>query len=675
MSRAKAAQRAEELKELLQQYSYEYHVLDAPSVDDAVYDSLFRELRSIEEQFPDLLTPDSPTQRIGNEPLDAFEKFDHFSRMSSLLDCFGPDEVRAWHQRIAKLDERVMQADFFVDDKKDGLACALHYRDGVLVRAVTRGDGFTGEVVTQNVRTIATVPLKLLDASSNFAKGLTEIRGEIIMPQADFLALNKQRERDGLPVYANPRNLAAGTIRQLDPRIAAERPLVFHAYDMLRPESGDAPSSVVATYQQLSQLGFLVGTYAQRIANLEDVIDFAENTFADSRLGLPYQTDGLVVKLNNRQLQADLGFVGKNPRGAFAYKYPAEQATTVVRDIAIKIGRTGAATPVALFDAVQLAGTTVRHASLHNADEIAKKDVRVGDTVVIYKAGDIIPQVSHVIDELRPDEASPFDYETELKCQYPELLFERPAGDAVYRVKGRGSQQMLVRSLQHFTSKAALDIQGFGAKNAEALVRSGLVTDLADIYLLTKEQLMMLERFAELSAAKLVAAIQEKKQPPLKRFLFGLGVRHVGAQTAQDLARHFRRLDSIGAASYDELRSVDGVGDIVADAIILWFEDEDNQALLAKFRGLGVWPEEEQDVRDAPLADKKFVITGTLKSMSRQAAGDAIANHGGDLQTSVGKDTDYLVMGEKAGQSKRVKAEQYGTQVLSEDELLSLLND
>lgn len=674
MSRAKAVKRADELKQLLQRYSYEYHVLDAPSVDDAVYDSLFRELRTIEEQFPDLRSSDSPTQRIGNEPLDAFEKFDHFSRMSSLLDCFGPDEVRAWHQRIAKLDERVKAVDFFVDDKKDGLACALHYQDGVLLRAVTRGDGFTGEVVTQNVRTISTVPLKLLDASSNFAQGLTEVRGEIILPKADFLALNKQRERDDLPVYANPRNLAAGTIRQLDPRIAAERPLVFHAYDMLRPESDDAPSTVATTYQQLKELGFLVGAYAQRITSLDEVIDFADKTFADARLELPYQTDGLVVKLNDRQLHADLGFVGKNPRGAFAYKYPAEQATTVVRDIAIKIGRTGAATPVALFDAVQLAGTTVRHASLHNADEIAKKDVRVGDTVVVYKAGDIIPQVSHVIEELRPDDASPFDYEIELERQHSELLFERPVGEAVYRVKGRGSQQMLVRALQHFTSKGALDIQGFGAKNAEALVASGLVTDLADIYVLTKEQLMELERFGEVSAAKLVDAIQEKRRPPLKRFLFGLGIRHIGAQIAQDLARHFRRLDNIGAASYDELRSVNGVGDIVADAIILWFEDDDNQALLAKFRGMGVWPEEEQAARNASLVGKKFVITGTLGSMSRQAAGDAIAQRGGDLRSSMAKDTDYLVLGEKAGQSKRVKAEQYGTQVLSEDDLLSLLD-
>lgn len=669
------AQRAQELRRLLQRYSYEYHVLDAPSVDDAVYDSLFRELRKIEERHPELATIDSPTQRIGDTPLDSFEKFDHYSRMSSLLDCFGVEEAEAWRRRIIKLDERVEQADYFVDDKKDGLACALHYEDGVLVRAVTRGDGFTGEVVTQNVRTIATVPLQLLDTSSNFAKGLTEVRGEIIMHKDDFLALNKQRERDGLPAFANPRNLAAGTIRQLDPRVAAERPLVFHGYDLLRPDADDTPETVEATYEQLKMLGFLIGSHAQRMMSFDRVVAFADGVFSDKRHDLPYQTDGLVVKLNSRSLQSALGFVGKNPRGAFAYKYPAEQATTVVREIAIKIGRTGAATPVALFDPVKLAGTTVRHASLHNADEIAKKDIRVGDTVVVYKAGDIIPQLSHVIPDLRPNDTTPFDYETELERQHSDLVFERPEGEVVYRVKGAGSAQMLVRSLQHFTSKGALDIQGFGAKNAEALVSAGLVSDLADIFTLTKEQLLSLERFAEVSAQKLVDAITEKRQPPLKRFLFGLGIRHVGAQIAQDLARHFRRLDSIGSASYDDLRSIAGVGDIVADAIILWFEDEDNQALLAKFRRLNVWPPEEQSQQHQPLSGKRFVVTGSLSSMSRQEAGDEITKRGGDIQSSIAKDTDYLVIGEKAGNSKRQKAERYGIQTLSEDDFLSLFDN
>lgn len=670
-----AAQRAQELRRLLQRYSYEYHVLDAPSVDDVVYDSLFRELREIEERHPELATIDSPTQRIGDTPLDLFEKFDHYSRMSSLLDCFGVEEAEAWRQRIIKLDDRVKQADYFVDDKKDGLACALHYENGVLVRAVTRGDGFTGEVVTQNVRTIATVPLQLLDSSNSLANGLTEVRGEIIMHKDDFLALNKQRERDGLSAYANPRNLAAGTIRQLDPRVAAERPLVFHGYNLLRPNADDTPDTVAATYLQLKKLGFLVGPHAQRIASFDRVVAFADNVFSDKRHDLPYQTDGLVVKLNSRSLQSALGFVGKNPRGAFAYKYPAEQATTVVREIAIKIGRTGAATPVALFDPVQLAGTTVRHASLHNADEIAKKDIRVGDTVVVYKAGDIIPQVSHVISDLRPRDTVPFDYEAELERQHSDLVFERPEGEVVYRVKGAGGSQMLVRSLQHFTSRGALDIQGFGAKNAEALVSAGLVSDLADIFTLTKEQILSLERFAEISAKKLINAIAEKRQPPLRQFLFGLGIRHVGAQIAQDLARHFRRLDNIGSASYDDLRSVQGIGGIIADAIILWFEDEDNQALLAKFRRLGVWPKEEQSQQHQPLFEKRFVITGSLKSMSRQEASDEITKRGGDMQSTVVKDTNYLIIGEKAGNSKRQKADRYDIRTLSEDEFLSLLDN
>jgi DNA ligase (NAD+) len=672
MSKKNADQRAAELRKLLNQYSYEYHVLDAPTVSDAVYDSLLQELKQLETDYPELVTSDSPTQRIGDTPLERFEKHEHTTRMSSLLDCFDETEARSWFERISKLDERVRSSEFFVDSKKDGLACSLHYQDGLLIRAVTRGDGFVGEVVTQNVRTIPSVPLRLR-GSHSYIKEFTEVRGEIIMTKENFLKLNQAREESGQLPFANPRNLAAGTIRQLDAKLVAKRPLEFHAYDVLRPED-EPPQTIAAAYEAAKELGFIVDTEAHVERTLDDVIEFAK-TFDDKREDLPYMVDGLVIKLNNQLLHEALGFVGKNPRAAIAYKYPAEEATTVVRDIVIKIGRTGAATPVALFEPVNLAGTTVQHASLHNADEIARKDIRVGDTVVIYKAGDIIPQVDRVVTELRPDNTRRFNYEQELERQHPDLTFERPEGEAVYRVKGSGGRVMLIRALQHFVSKSALDIDGFGAKNAEALVDTGLVKDIADIYTLRKEDLLQLERFAEVSASKLTQAIQEKKQPPLRRFLYGLGIRHVGAQTALDLARTFKRLDSIGSASYEELKAVDGVGSIVADAIILWFDDSENQELLAKFKRFGVWPKDEESITDSQLSGKKLAITGSLTSMGREEAAEKIQSLGGIFQSSVSKETDYLVVGEKAGASKPKKAKSLGVEILSEEDLLKLIKN
>lgn len=525
--------RAGELRDILSRYAYEYYVLDKPSVTDAIYDGLMRELKSLEEENPDLITPDSPTQRIGGKPAKGFEKFTHAQRMMSLLDCFSDEEVKAWYERIVKLEPGVKTAKFWVDSKKDGLACALHYQDGLLVRAVTRGDGSVGEVVTSNVRTIASVPLRLRGPHP-FTRGRTEIRGEIIMPKKDFEALNKGRVDQGLATFANPRNLAAGTIRQLDPKLTAARPLTFHGYDLIRDDASEVPSNSFA-YSAMKELGIIIGDVAHPESSLDKVLAYAHK-FEDLRHDLPYNTDGLVVKIDDRGLQARLGAVGKNPRGSIAYKYPAEEATTQVKDIVLSIGRTGAATPVAVFDPVVVAGTTVQHASLHNADEIERKDIRVGDTVVIFKAGDIIPQVSSVITKLRPKSARKFDMEHELKRQFPELEFERPEGEAVYRVRGTTGEILLKQALIHFASRGALDIDTLGEKNVALLVDDGLVHDLADIYRLTKDDLLKLERFAEISATKLINAIAASKHPELYRFIYGLGIRHVGAQTAIDLA-------------------------------------------------------------------------------------------------------------------------------------------
>lgn len=662
-------QRYQELVSLLNTYSYEYHALDNPSVSDAVYDGLMAELKKIEASHPNEIASNSPTQRIGSEPIEKFDKYTHSEKMTSLLDCFSHEEAYKWFERIKKIDKQVNNASFWVDSKKDGLACALLYENGTFTRAITRGDGTVGEDVTTNVKTLWTVPMTL-PSNHSFSKGRTEIRGEIVINKVDFESLNKEREATGLQQYMNPRNLAAGTIRQLDPKIVASRPLRFHAYDLLREEAGDVLTNESA-YKALSELGFVIDTEAHIEKDLSGVLKYAD-AFESERELLAYMTDGLVIKINNRQLFKSLGIVGKNPRGAIAYKYPAEEATTVLKDIVISIGRTGAATPVAVFDPVVVAGTTVQHASLHNADEIDKKDIRIGDTVIIYKAGDIIPQVRSVIIELRPDNAKRFRYEQELKRQYPELDFTRPEGEAVYRVKGATGPLLLKRGLQHFVSKSALDIDGMGEKNVEALVDSGLVNDIADIFLLTKEQILSLERFAELSASNLVAAIADKKHPPLHRFIYGLGIRHVGAQTATDLANTFKNLDNLGVATYDELKSVDGIGEIVAESILGWFVDDDNQALLAKFRRLGVWPTTVKST-GGRLSGKSFVITGSLDTMSREQAAEFIREQGGTFQSSVAKGTTYLVVGNKAGQSKAEKAKKLGTKVVDEQQLLKMI--
>lgn len=670
LPKKKHQERIKELRELLSRYSYEYHVLDQPSVEDAVYDSLFGELKKLEAAHPDLVTPDSPTQRVGGELIGGFKKVQHSSRMLSLNDVFDRAEVEAWVQRMDKLLPGQTH-EFFADIKMDGLACALIYQDGLLTQAITRGDSFIGEDVTANVRTITNVPLRLLKTKGfeQFLNGRTEIRGEIVMLKKAFAELNKKRRQAGEPEFANPRNLAAGTIRQLDPQLVAARPLHFRAYDLLRDDPSEVPTNMFA-YQALTALGITRNKEAQVFTSVEDAMKFVDG-WAEKRDELPFNTDGLVIKVNNRAQFRELGVVGKQPRGAVAFKYAAEQATTVVKDIVISIGRTGAATPVAVFDPVVVAGTTVQHASLHNADEIARKDIRIGDTVIIFKAGDIIPQVQSVVKELRPKAAKPFNYEKALATQYPELTFERQGQDVVYRVKGESGPLLLKRGLQHFASKSALDIDTLGEKNVVALVDSGYIKDLADIFSLTKDQLLQLDRFADISATKLIDAIAAKKTPPLERFLYGLGIRHVGAQTALDLVSRFESLEALEHATLDDLMEVEGVGEVVAKSVAAWFGDEDNLRLLRKFKKLGVTPHFEK--KTGKLSGVSFVITGTLESMSREVAADKIRALGGTFQTAVAKDTTYLVTGGSVGESKLKKAREYGTKIINETDLKAML--
>ena len=665
-------QRYAELKQLLSTYSYEYHVLDAPSVSDAIYDSLMTELKAIEAARPELITPDSPTQRVGNELKGGFQKIEHRQRMLSLNDVFDVADVEAWVKRMDKALPGAKH-EFFADIKMDGLACALIYEDGLLTQAVTRCDSFVGEDVTNNVRTIQNVPLRLREDNDVhvFLKGRTEIRGEIVMLKKDFEALNEKQKAAGKPTFANPRNLAAGTIRQLDPKLVAERPLTFIAYDLIRDIPEEIPTNMMA-YESLTKLGIRRNMQASVFDTLEGVMRFVHE-WDVKRHDLPFNTDGLVIKVNDRRLFAQLGVVGKQPRAAVAYKYAAEQATTIVKDIVISIGRTGAATPVAVFDPVQVAGTTVQHASLHNADEIARKDIRIGDTVVIFKAGDIIPQVESVVKELRPKDTERFDYEQALASQYPELAFERQGDDVVYRVKGSSSDLILKRSVEYYASKGALDIDTLGEKNVVALVDAGLVRDIADIYTLTVDDLLKLDRFAEISAKKLVSAIQAKKNPPLEKFILGLGIRHVGTQTAIDLANRFQSIEALASATLEDLETVEGIGKVVAESILAWFADEDNAELLKKFEELGVKPRFEE--KTGALNGVSFVITGTLETMSRDEAAEKIRALGGTFQSSVAKDTTYLVAGGKVGSSKLAKAKAYGTEVIDEPALRRLLNE
>lgn len=665
MNKDEAKARIEKLKELINDYRYHYHVLDESTMSEAAADSLKHELAQLEAEFPELITPDSPTQRVAGKPLDKFSKVRHDKRMISLADVFSETEIEDWVARNEKLVPGGEIHEFFTDIKMDGLACALKYRDGIFVQAVTRGDGMVGEDVTLNVRTIENVPLKIK------AEGEVEARGEIVIFKKDFEMLNARQRAKGEPEFANPRNLAAGSIRQLDPRVAASRPLKFLAYDLVTP---DLPTFAEA-YKMLRQMGFQTSGEDRVWSAKEkpELFKYIEN-LDEYRQGLPFNTDGTVIKINDRRVYDALGIVGKTPRGAVAFKFPAEEATTKVRDIVISIGRTGAATPVAIFDPVVVAGTTVRHASLHNADEISRLDVRIGDTVIIYKAGDIIPQVKEVLTTLRPGDAEPFDYKTALKRQYPELEFERPEGEVVYRVKGESSDLILKRAIQYYASKPALNIEGLGEKNVIVLVDAGLVKALPDLYRLTVPKVAGLERFGQLSAQNLVNAIAAAKEPTLAKFITALGIRHIGAQTATALARKFGTLDKLIEATANELMAIEDIGEVVAESLLAYFSDEYNLKMLAELKGLGVWPQDEKVV-DLPLTGESYIVTGTLNSMGREAAEDKLRELGATVTSSVTKNTTALIVGEKPGKSKTDRADKLGIPRMSEAEFLKLIEN
>lgn len=688
MKKNEATSRILKLRKLIDDYRYHYHVLDESIMSEAVADSLKHELSLLESQFPELITSDSPTQRIAGQPLDKFKKVKHNQRMISLADVFSETEIKDWIARNQKLLPHQKFNELFTDIKMDGLACSLHYQDGLFIQAVTRGDGLVGEDVTMNVKTIENIPLKISEL------GHVEVRGEIIIFKTDFECLQKQQRQKGEKEFANPRNLAAGSIRQLDPKISASRPLRFIAYDLVEPDL----STFRETYKKLRQLGFrtsnedyvwvfdgttwvsdiISNTSNYRIKqkplslkSLQDMFFYIKN-LDEYRQSLPFNTDGIVIKINNRKIYHDLGIVGKTPRAAVAFKFPAEESTTRVRDIVISIGRTGAATPVAILDPVIVAGSTVQHASLHNADEIARLDVRIGDTVIIYKAGDIIPQIKTVLTDLRPEQSQPFNYETALKTQYPELEFYRPSGEVVYRLKNQSSDLILKRAVEYYASKPALNIEGLGEKNVCALIDANLVKSIADLYRLTPTQVSKLDRFAKLSAENLCRAINLSKTPPLHKFITALGIRYVGISTATSLARSFSNLDALKNATEDELLKIPDIGETVARSILAWFADEDNIKLLSDLKQLGVRPIYETST-NLPLSGKSYLITGTLSSMDRELAEERLRMLGATITSTVTKNTTALIVGANPGNSKITKATQLNIPTLSESKFLKLI--
>ncbi|MDD1514940.1 NAD-dependent DNA ligase LigA [Priestia megaterium] len=662
-----AKSRVQELRDLLNQYGYEYYVLDQPSVPDAEYDKLMNELIGIEESFPELKTADSPTQRIGGQVLDAFEKVQHQTSMLSLGNAFNEEDLRDF-------DRRVRQAvgdefSYVCELKIDGLAVSLRYEDGYLVLGATRGDGTTGENITENLKTIRSIPLRIKEPLS------MEVRGEAFMPRKSFEALNEAKmERDEVP-FANPRNAAAGSLRQLDPKIAAKRNLDIFVYAMT--DTGELEiDSHSESLNLLDELGFKTNKERQACETIDDVIAYIES-WQTQRPELSYDIDGIVVKVDSFDQQAELGTTAKSPRWAIAYKFPAEEVVTKLVNIELTVGRTGVITPTAILEPVQVAGTTVQRASLHNEDLIREKDIRIGDYVVVKKAGDIIPEVVNVIEEKRTGEEQEFTMPTH--CPECESELVRLEGEVALRCINPSCPAQIREGLIHFVSRNAMNIDGLGEKVISQLFREQLIKDVADIYTLTKQQLIELERMGEKSADNLIAAIEASKENSLERLLFGLGIRHVGAKAAKTLAQHFETIDKLTKATYDELVAINEIGAKMADAIVAYFTQEEVQELIHELKEYGVnltykGPKlvSVENV-DSVFAGKTVVLTGKLEQLSRNEAKAQIEALGGKVTGSVSKKTDLVVAGEEAG-SKLTKANELEIEVWDEARLLTELN-
>jgi DNA ligase (NAD+) len=661
-------QRIEKLRAEINHHNYRYYVLDSPEISDAEYDELMRELQKLEEEHPQFLTPDSPTQRVGAAPVEAFGVVEHPQPLLSLGNAFSQEELAAWYKRTSKLIDGE-KFDFTCEHKIDGLAVALTYVDGRFTTGATRGDGLRGEDITQNLRTIRSIPLSVPgDTPARF-----EVRGEVFLPKAGFEKLNRERAKEGLPLFANPRNAAAGSVRQLDPRITAKRPLDIYIYMLGYAEGKATPPTHWETMEYLKSLGFKINPNNKLLASIDQVEKF-HHTWVERRESLPYEADGIVVKVNQLDLQERLGSIGHEPRWAIAYKFPAIQGTTRLIDIGISVGRTGTLNPYAILEPVSVGGVTIKQAALHNEDDIKRKDIRIGDTVVVQRAGEVIPQVVGPVVSKRTGREKVFKMPKRCPVCGAEAI--KPEGEAMSRCTNAACPAQVHERLEHFVSRGGMDIRGIGESQSAMLLKEGLVKNAADLYNLKdkKEQLVNLERMAEKSVSNILNAIENSKQRPLSRVIFALGILHIGEEMAEILASHFGSIDALAKASRDELMDIEAVGPKIADSVLAFFRQEENQKIIQRLKDAGVKLEEKKaKPEELPLAGLEFVITGRLEAFTREEAEAKIKALGGTAKDNVTRKTTYLVVGADPGGTKFARAQELGTKQLTEKELLRLL--
>jgi DNA ligase (NAD+) len=660
--------RIEELRELIRYHEYKYYVEDNPEITDYEFDQLMKELERLEREHPELITPDSPTQRVGGEPATAFPTVEHRVVMLSLDNTYSADELREFDERVRRLlpEERI---EYVAELKIDGLGVALLYENGLLVRGATRGDGVHGEDVTGNLKTIRSIPLKLREEGGSIP--VLEVRGEIYMPKSKLDEVNEERIKNGEPPFKNTRNAAAGSVRLLDPRITAQRPLDIFIYALSHVEGWEFQTHLEAL-KTLSRWGFRVNPHTQLFDSIDDVIEYCRR-WEKARGDLDYDIDGVVVKINSLGQQRELGSTAKSPRWAVAYKFPASQAITRIVDIKVQVGRTGVLTPVAVLEPVSLAGATITHATLHNEDEIKRKDIHIGDTVILERAGDVIPKVVAVVTERRTGEEKPFKMPERCPvCGGPVVRVE---GEVAVRCGNISCPAQLKRRIQHFASRNGMDIEGLGKALIDQLVEKGLVKDIADIYYLKREELVDLERMGEKSAENLLNAIERSKDKGLARLIFSLGIPFVGERAAEILAQRYRSIDDLMKAEVEELIEIPEIGIKTAESIVQFFSQDGNRLVIEKLKNAGVrTTEEAEGVGETTLVGKTFVLTGALSSMTRSEAEEKIKELGGRVTSSVSRKTDYVVVGESPG-SKYQKALQLGVPVLSEEEFLELIGE
>jgi DNA ligase (NAD+) len=673
----KIKERIEQLKAQVNYHIYRYYVLDSPEISDAEYDGLVRELQRLEGKYPQFLTPDSPTQRVGAAPVEAFGVVEHPRPLLSLANAFSDEELLAWYTRTLRLTGQ--RFNMACEHKIDGLAVALTYANGQLTTGATRGDGFRGENITQNLRTIRSIPLSVpKDTPPRF-----EVRGEVYLPKVGFHKLNEERTAEGLPVFANPRNAAAGSVRQLDPRITAKRPLDIYIYALGWAEGKATPDSHWETMQYLKSLGFKINPNNALVTTIEQVEDYYRS-WVHRREGLPYEADGIVVKVDSIPLQENLGAVGHEPRWAIAYKFPAVQGTTRLKEIRLSVGRTGTLNPYAVLEPVAVGGVTIRQAALHNEDDIRRKDIREGDWVYIQRAGEVIPEVIGPIVGRRTGKEKEFNLLEKIfdkekgrpVCPVCGAEVFKPEGEVMYYCSNAACPAQVQARLELFTSRGAMDIRGIGESMSALLLREGLVKDVADLYYLKEEDLLKLERMGEKSAANIVKAINLSQDRPLARVIYALGIRHIGGQMAQILADHFNSIDELANASEEQLMTIPTVGPKIAESIVAFFRQEENRHLIEKLRKAGVKLAEAKAVeaKELPLAGQEFVISGRLDAFSREEAEARIKALGGITKDNVTRQTTYLVVGADPG-SKLARAQALGIKQLTEPELLRLLEE